>query len=516
MDDPLRQAPIGVVETTRDGQVTGVNEAAAAVVDVNRDDYIQDCFPQSAAGTLRSAFDGDPNSERSFVEYYPEIDRWLAVDIRVGEEVVVYLRDQTEHRETEQTVTRLERRLDRVQEINALVTDVLQRVIDADDRVDVGETICERLGGTDLYRFAWVGERTFPTERLQALAAAGRPMLLQDRINESLGGETYLPENAAVKTGETHIVKPIAEDDRIPRSVRRTAFGNGLQSCLAVPLAYQGSVYGVVSVYSTDETGFSEQERAALETLGSVAGFAIRAIRQEGMLAADTVTQVTLSIDDSTLPFTRAARKAGGELSLEGVVPRGDGSVVCYLQVDDNADAVDDVLSSDDRVADVRWVRSEEDPVVQATLVDESPVRALINWGATVNTAAYASSTIRLVATAPRNGDIRRMVEAVDASVDETELVSKTETARPSESSKAFRDTLDDRLTGRQRAVLRTAYLSDYFTSPRGSTAEEVADTLDIAGSTMLYHLRRAQRKLIDAYLSTEKKPANRGSDQHL
>ena len=51
--------------------------------------------------------------------------------------------------------------------------------------------------------------------------------------------------------------------------------------------------------------------------------------------------------------------------------------------------------------------------------------------------------------------------------------------------------------------MLRTAYLADYFESPRGSTSEEVADALDIAGPTLLHHLRRAERKLVDAYLST-------------
>ena len=53
----------------------------------------------------------------------------------------------------------------------------------------------------------------------------------------------------------------------------------------------------------------------------------------------------------------------------------------------------------------------------------------------------------------------------------------------------------------RQRTVLQTIYLVDYFESPRGSTAEEVAASLDITGSTLLHHLRAGQRKLLDAYL---------------
>jgi predicted DNA binding protein len=32
-----------------------------------------------------------------------------------------------------------------------------------------------------------------------------------------------------------------------------------------------------------------------------------------------------------------------------------------------------------------------------------------------------------------------------------------------------------------------------------------VAETLDIAGSTLLYHLRRAQRKLVEAYFERDR-----------
>jgi predicted DNA binding protein len=64
----------------------------------------------------------------------------------------------------------------------------------------------------------------------------------------------------------------------------------------------------------------------------------------------------------------------------------------------------------------------------------------------------------------------------------------------------AFRNDLAEALTDKQRTVLRTAHLSDYFTSPRGSTSEEVAEALDIAGPTVLYHLRNAQRKLLSAF----------------
>jgi predicted DNA binding protein/PAS domain-containing protein len=508
MDDTLRRAPMGVIRTTRDGTVRAVNETATAAMEADEETLLgadlTDRFPRSAAGTLREAFAGESPTPRSFEEYYPELERWLAVDVDVGEDVVVYVRDRTEHRETEQTVERLERRLDRIQGIDRLIVAVLQRLLGASDRTEVGETVCEHLGGSDPYTFAWVGDREFPTDQLRIVATGGTAPDLRERIDATLAEADTLPEQEAVSTGETQLVETIATDESLPRSVRQAAFGNGLQSCLAVPLSYQGTVYGVVSVYSGQEDGFSEQERVGLETLGSVAGFAIKAIRQEDLLVADTVTEVTVRVRDETVPFVRAARETGESLSLEGAVPRGDGSVVCYLATDDPADDLDEVLGETDGITDARWIRSEGDPLVQTTVEGAAPVAVLARWGATVSSAEYTDDSAQLVAETPSDGDVRRMIEAVDAAVARTSLVSKEETTRSPDSVDAFRDTLDQRLTERQKTVLRTAYLADYFESPRGSTSKEVAETLDITGPTVLYHLRRAQQKLIEAFLADD------------
>jgi predicted DNA binding protein len=527
MDDTLRQAPVGVIETSADGRVEALNETAATTLETTREAMrgtdIRESFPQSAAGALPATFDDGAPTARSFEEYYPRIDRWIAVDVTVGEggRVLVYVRDRTQPQETGRQVDRLEQRLDRVQGIGSLVSAVVQQVIGASSRVDVGRTVCEHLGGTDRYRFAWVGERNFPADRLRVLASAGGASDLPGRIEDALAdgaspgaatddgetavdGETTLPGQAAVASGTTRHVQALAENETVPRPVRRAAFGEGLQSCLAVPLAHQGTVYGVVSVYAGREEGFDEHERAALETLGNVAGFAIRAIRQEDLLVADTVTEVRLEVDDETLPFVRVAREISCRLSLEGAVPRDETAVVCYIGTEGTTEDVKETLAASEGVSDVRWIRSGDDPLLQATVEGETPIATLVAWGATVETATYTADSARLVAEAPPDADVRRLVEAVDQTVADTTLLSKAERTRDAESVEAFRDDLDERLTDRQRTVLRTAHLSEYFTSPRESTSAEVAETLDIAGSTLLYHLRRAQRKLVDAYFEPE------------
>lgn len=61
-------------------------------------------------------------------------------------------------------------------------------------------------------------------------------------------------------------------------------------------------------------------------------------------------------------------------------------------------------------------------------------------------------------------------------------------------------NTIDmNRLTERQREVLRTAHRMGYFSYPRETTAEEIADALDIATSTVHKHLVAALGNLFDS-----------------
>ena len=511
MEKRWHQAPVGIIETSTNGHILDINDTASATVETPseecQDADIRDVFPKSAAGSLRAAFDGTTVSSESFEEYYPRLDRWLDVNIHVDGDVLVYVRDRTEHRETEETVTQLQQRLERIQRINSLVGTVLQQIIDASDRIDIGRTICERLSGTDLYTFAWVGDRSFSEGRLRMLAATETESEFPTAIGNTLDDESQLPAKIALDTGETQLVDAVADDRDIPRPVRRAAFGHGLQSCLAVPLAYQDTVYGVVSVYSNQENGFSQQERASLGTLGGIAGFAIKALRQEDLLVADKITEVTLAIRDNSIPFVRVVAETDTQVTLTGAVPRGDGSVVCYLEMDTLTDEFIRTLRNHETVSDIRPIRSDQDPLLQVTVGGETPVTTLNAWGATVKTAEYTGDSVRLVAEVPPDGDIRRLVEAIDTTLTDVTLVAKEETTRSPEPVDAFRDTLSDRLTDRQQTVLRTAHLSDYFTSPRGSTSEEVAETLDIAGSTLLYHLRRAQRELVEAFFESQHGP---------
>jgi len=56
-------------------------------------------------------------------------------------------------------------------------------------------------------------------------------------------------------------------------------------------------------------------------------------------------------------------------------------------------------------------------------------------------------------------------------------------------------------LTDRQKEVLTHAYHAGYFEIPRGSSATELSEHLDVARATFTQHLRSGQRKIFKQIL---------------
>jgi predicted DNA binding protein len=504
VDERLRRAPIGVLEVSAEGVVVDSNEVWDRLTGVTEPSGtpLAEAVPRSVDDTLLTVAEGDPVTETEFEEYYPDLDRWLAVSVVALDETgIVYARDVTERRREERSLERLRRERERTELIDDVRSDVLGALVDATSREEIADTICRGLGETDLYEFAWVGERDVRRDGLVVRSVAGETGETFDAVRDAAGDETVTtPEERAVGDGRSQAVQPLTDSAGVPESVRAAGFADGVQSALAIPVAHGSTVHGVVGVYASGAEAFSERERASFETLGEIAGFAITAVRNRNLLLSDSVTEVTVEIDGGSV-LTRLSRSLGATLRLNGLVPQADGTLLCFVSVD--GAEVDRVGEAAAETAAIERTRVVDDAAsggtVELVVCDSTPLLTVSSLGGTVRRATFDDGTGRLVVDLPPDGEVRRIVDAVAREYG-AELVSKTERRRSATTVREFRDELDDRLTRRQRAVLRTAYLADYFESPRGSTAEEVATSLDIAGSTLLYHLRAGQRKLLDVY----------------
>ena len=515
MDERLRRAPVGVLEVSVEGVVLDSNETGRTLIDATDPTGapVADVFPRSVDDTLLTAVDGESVSETTFEEYYPDLDRWLAVSVvAVAEGGTVYLRDVTERRRGKRSLRRLRQERKRTELIEDVRSDILAALVDASSRAEIADTICRGLGETDPYEFAWVGERDVGRDGLGSRAVAGETGDIFDAVRDAVDDETVTtPEERAVSSGRLQVVQPLTDSSAVPEPVRTAGFADGVQSALAIPVVYGPNVHGVVGVYASGTEAFSERERASFETLGEIAGFAITAVRNRNLLLSDSVAEITFEVGDGSV-LAQLSQSLGSTLLLEGMVPQGDDALLCFVSVDgDGVDRIDRETAGMAAIERTRVVsESDSGGRVELAVRGSTPLLAISSLGGTVRSASFDGGTGRLVVDLPPDGDVRRIVDTVGREHG-AKFVSKEERQRSVTTAREFRDELDERLTRRQRTVLQTAYFADYFESPRGSTAEEVATSLDIAGSTLLHHLRAAQRKLLAAYFDERTRPSERG-----
>ncbi|MFB6243229.1 MAG: bacterio-opsin activator domain-containing protein [Halobaculum sp.] len=564
--DRLETCPYGLL-TVRDGTVVASNDPAASLLNADRAQIrgtdIADAFPMSVESTLPRLFaDGTPTETHEFEEYYPELERWLAVTVRPvgtgdstgGDDTVesdtesddtvesdtesddtdgsdievggaagpdgtesasgdestspavadIYVEDVTERVTATKRAAELREEVEEVLFVTDLLSEVLVGLVDATDREEVTETICRKLGETDAYEFAWLGEREPGGGPLRVEASAGDTGEVFRQVQDHLA-ET--PERAAVERGTARVIQPITEADNVPAPIRQAAFADGIQSFVAVPLTYGDTVYGVVGVYASGKDAFSERTRRTFETLGSMAGFAINAARNQTLLFADTITEFTFDVTDRDAPLVGLSTEFDATFSVDGTVPQGREAVVCYLTATDcDPEAVVAHLDRHDGVADARVVadgEGEETARFQVTLGEETPLQTVATLGVTVGGATFEDGTGRIRVELPSGEEVRQVGEAIRRRFD-ADTVAKVERDRQVTTAGDLREELGSVLTDRQETALRTAYLAGYFESPRDSTAEEVGEALDITGSTLLHHLRTGQRKLLDAYFEAD------------
>ena len=131
----------------------------------------------------------------------------------------------------------------------------------------------------------------------------------------------------------------------------------------------------------------------------------------------------------------------------------------------------------------------------QVTIAGETPEAHLGSVGALVRsttvTPGHARITFELASREYLQPAIDRLSEQY-GSVTVRSVLDRTETEPRGRSAR-----LDlDSLTAKQLSALEAAYHQGYFDRPRGHSAVDIADSLDITHTTYLQHLRVAERKL--------------------
>lgn len=452
----------------------------------------QDTLTGTVRGTLETP-DGDRQLEARY-RLYPEPDEAFRGSIGV-------VRDVTGRDESEETLDRRANELTTLERINEVLLETVRELVQTSSREAVERTICQRLTESDLYQFAWVGEPELGGDQIVPRTSAGMDGgYLEDvTITQAEGIPGHGPGGEAVRSGEVQVANV---DDPVFEPWREQAKARGFESVAAVPLKHGETVYGVLFVYATREDAFSEREQSGFDVLGRTVGFAIHSDRNRELLFADSVVKLDFDVTGCDTMLADIGSDLDCQLTLDGYVASGE-QWILYLGVS-NADpaAVVDTTTDLDIVEQVRVIGAGADGHGRIELVigDSQLLHTATAVGASVRTATISPDEARITLEAPADIEVRELVERVQSDYPGADLLSRKKLDRDVRTMGRPESVLEE-LTSRQRDAMEAAYHAGYFAWPRETTAEEVADSLDLTPPTLHGHLRKAEYTVLSHLL---------------
>lgn len=409
---------------------------------------------------------------------------------RIGNTLVVH--DVTARTERERRLATQRDELETVTDLNAVLRGVNQALVSARSREEVERAVTEQVAAAALYRTACIGDVATWRGEADRWTVAGDgpdPPAVDAEFRERGGaGVAGSPEPAADEPGTWTVV----------------------------PLVYGRTVYGALGLYTARET-VSDRERSILGELGETIGHAINAVETRQLLSADALVELEVECGDDAEPLVAAATELSCGFELEGLVPAGEEGTVAYVRVmGAPAGAARDALAAATAGA-VRVVREHGDGaggLLEWQATGDSLLGALVDHGTSVRSVRADGGTARYELAAASGADVRTLVDTVTDRYRDTRVLSKRERATLDDAAESLSEDCLGDLTDRQREVLEAAYRAGYFSWPRDSTAEELAETLDISSATLHSHLRKAEQSLLTVLFEPQTEPVDAGVKQ--
>ncbi|MFB6135157.1 MAG: bacterio-opsin activator domain-containing protein [Halobacteriaceae archaeon] len=385
-------------------------------------------------------------------------------------------------------------RLERANRVNRAIREITQALVRADTVEEVYRRVCELLVDLDPYRFAWVAREEPGGGDLVAAASAGAG---EDYLDAVETAEGLGPTERAFETGASHVENTVFADPPLDQW-RAAALARDFRAAVAIPLAHDDTVHGVLTIYATEQDAFDELEVTVLEELGDTIGYAVHALERRAALVGDSAVELEFRVGDLSRPLLGFVDGSLGAFELESVVQRADGHLHVFFTVEDAApDAVREAAAASPVVLDSHVVTATETSgVYECALADASPLPRIVDRGVNLHTLRVEDGAASVGLRVPETADVRDFVEAFEEAYGEVDLVSRREVDRPVMSAEEFRNTVRDRLSERQGEVIETAYFSGFFEWPRDCSGQEVAEILGVTQPTVTRHIRAGEREL--------------------
>jgi PAS domain S-box-containing protein len=409
---------------------------------------------------------------------------------------------QANLRERDELLQEQNQRLQRLNGINTIIREIDQGLVKATSRAEVERVVCDRLTASDRFRFAWIGRADDVDGEVRPRAWSGddRGYLDSIDLDADRGTDELDPALTAAGTDEVAVVSNVADDLR-GSPWRREAFRREFQSAISVPLRYGDVTYGVLTVYADQPDVFDEMERSVFAELGETIANTMHAVDTQQALVSEQVVELEFQLrNESTSFLARVAGELGTSVSFEGMVPTPDEAARLFVVVHGSSrEEIADVLDRSVTVESHEVVASRDDGhLLEVVVTGRTVPSALADHGASLRELTVTEAGVAVTVDLPSSADVRGFIEGFQSNYESAEFIARRERDRPALTPDRLFAELRESLTDRQYEVLKTAYHSGYFASPRRSTGGEVADLLGVSQPTVTEQLRTAQCKILD------------------
>jgi PAS domain S-box-containing protein len=441
-------------------------------------------------------------------------------DIELAQILAATLEAALNHLAGEQTLAEREEELKRQQEraaqleqLNTIIRDIEQVTVEQSSRAGIESAVCDRLIDVETHDLVWIGTSDFNDDELSIQTSAGDKREYIDALSTELASESAgHPVLAAHRHSEARTVENIATDVS-PGDWRTLALRHGIQSVITVPIRYETTVHGVLTVASEEPDAFDEATREVLVELGRSIGYAITVTERKEALESEGTTELEFDTADDGLFMIRGSAETNSEIQLERTVRRSGGSFSIFYRVEgvDPGEVVE--LATAAPSVERTQVISSDDEEPRGLIDVTAPTwfgSVFTEHGAVVREATAENGSGEIVVEAPRGADVRSLVDGFQERYPDSDLTAQRQRERTIRSLFELQDILQEQVTDRQWEALETAYSAGYFAWPRETSGEEVAELIGVTQPTFNKHLRTAEQAAFQLLL--EREPPDTGN----
>jgi PAS domain S-box-containing protein len=398
----------------------------------------------------------------------------------------------------------LERQNDRLTQLNRInrtVRNVTRSVVHATTTEEATARACERLVEADPYQFAWLCECT--AEASDGGEVGARPMTTAGSESgyaarlSTVAQTSPFPELLAqvASSGRRGVVNDVLGDPAWEPH-RRDALTLGFRSIAVVPAGEDR----LLVVHGAHPDTFVGEDGDVIAELGETLGAVIDRLGRSHPILGEQRTEVELEIRDGGHYLNRLAAATGTTATVTGVVPTADGTYRLFVRTTASLDVARDALPAG---AVVRELTDEDDDehLYEMRPADATPFETLYAGRGRLHEMRAEGGVCRVTLTIPSDVSVRSVVEAFAAAYDGTTLAARRTQTEPTESAGSFRARLDDLWTERQREAISAALHGGLYDWPRKTSVSTLAEVFDVSSPTYQYHLRAAERKLVELVL---------------